>query len=94
MRPVECVPRTARRATPPGGQPHPRVLRTAPSHRPAPPPAAAASGASRETSGFETATGITARGRQVTVMADLGPGTSDAQRGDIEAAVKNALCGG
>ncbi|MET9138150.1 serine hydrolase domain-containing protein [Streptomyces parvulus] len=44
--------------------------------------------------GFETATGITTRGRRVTVMANLGPGASDAQSDDIESAVKTALCGG
>ncbi|WP_260474114.1 serine hydrolase [Streptomyces sp. WAC 04229] len=43
--------------------------------------------------GYETATGI-ARGRQVTVMANLGPGASDAQSDDIEAAVETALCEG
>ncbi|NSC25623.1 beta-lactamase family protein [Streptomyces albus subsp. chlorinus] len=41
--------------------------------------------------GFETASG-TRGGRQATVMVNLGPGSSDAQSDDIEAAVETALC--
>ncbi|MEV0172243.1 serine hydrolase domain-containing protein [Streptomyces sp. NPDC050803] len=42
--------------------------------------------------GYETAGGATVGGRQATVMVNLGPGSSDAQSDDIEAAVQTALC--
>ncbi|MFE9445749.1 serine hydrolase [Streptomyces sp. NPDC006602] len=42
--------------------------------------------------GYETAAGTTIDGRQATVMVNLGPGSSDAQSGDIQAAVETALC--
>jgi D-alanyl-D-alanine carboxypeptidase len=44
--------------------------------------------------GFETATGVTADGREATVMVDLDPGGSDAQEADIQVALRTALCGG
>ncbi|WP_217212882.1 serine hydrolase [Streptomyces sp. AC550_RSS872] len=42
--------------------------------------------------GYETAAGTTIDGRQATVMVNLGPGSSDAQSDDIQAAVQTALC--
>ncbi|MEU7579875.1 serine hydrolase domain-containing protein [Streptomyces sp. NPDC041068] len=44
--------------------------------------------------GFETAGGATVDGRQTTVMVNLGPGSTDAQSDDIEAAVQTGLCKG
>ncbi|MEV7653358.1 serine hydrolase domain-containing protein [Streptomyces anulatus] len=41
--------------------------------------------------GYETAAGATVDGRQATVMVNLGPGGSDAQSDDIQAAVETAL---
>ncbi len=43
--------------------------------------------------GYETAAGTTINGRQATVMVNLGPGASDAQSDDIQAAVETALSG-
>ncbi|MFE6777131.1 serine hydrolase domain-containing protein [Streptomyces sp. NPDC057702] len=43
--------------------------------------------------GFETMAGATVDGRQATVMANLGPGSSDAQSDDIKAAIETALTG-
>ncbi|MGA4838816.1 serine hydrolase domain-containing protein [Streptomyces sp. G45] len=42
--------------------------------------------------GYETAAGATLDGRQATAMANLGPGSSDAQSDDLQAAVETALC--
>jgi D-alanyl-D-alanine carboxypeptidase len=42
--------------------------------------------------GFETMSGITPGGRQVTVMANLDPGGTDAQDTDLHTAVTTALC--
>jgi D-alanyl-D-alanine carboxypeptidase len=42
--------------------------------------------------GFETMSGATSDGRQVTVMVNLNPGGSSAQDGDIQSAVTTALC--
>jgi D-alanyl-D-alanine carboxypeptidase len=42
--------------------------------------------------GFETMSGATADGRQVTVMVNLNPGGTAAQDADIQAAVTAALC--
>ncbi|MFB8036294.1 serine hydrolase domain-containing protein [Streptomyces sp. NPDC056004] len=44
--------------------------------------------------GFETMAGATVDGRRATVMVNLGPGGSDAQSDDIEAAVRTALSAG
>ncbi|MFE7366942.1 serine hydrolase domain-containing protein [Streptomyces anulatus] len=44
--------------------------------------------------GYETAAGATVDGRQATVMVNLGPGSSDAQSDDIQAAVETALSRG
>ncbi|MDG4859048.1 serine hydrolase [Streptomyces sp. T-3] len=44
--------------------------------------------------GYQTAAGATVRGRQVTVMATVDPGGTDAQNTGIEAAVETALCEG
>lgn len=44
--------------------------------------------------GFETISGATADGRQVTVMANLDPGGTDAQNADMQTAVTTALCEG
>ncbi|MEU6767996.1 serine hydrolase domain-containing protein [Streptomyces sp. NPDC046853] len=41
--------------------------------------------------GFETAAGATLDGRQATVMVNLGPGSSDAQSDDIQAAIETML---
>ncbi|MEV8320188.1 serine hydrolase domain-containing protein [Streptomyces sp. NPDC059900] len=41
--------------------------------------------------GYETAAGATFDGRQATVMVNLGPGASDAQSDDIQAAIETAL---
>jgi D-alanyl-D-alanine carboxypeptidase len=41
--------------------------------------------------GYETAAGATVDGRQATVMVNLGPGNSDAQSDDIQAAIETAL---
>ncbi len=43
--------------------------------------------------GYETMAGATVDGRQATVMANLGPGSSDAQSDHIRAAVETALSG-
>jgi D-alanyl-D-alanine carboxypeptidase len=43
--------------------------------------------------GFSVRTGATRDGRQVTVMANLNPGGTDAQDDDLDAAVTTALCG-
>lgn len=43
--------------------------------------------------GYETMAGATVDGRQATVMVNLGPGSSDAQSDDIEAALQTALSG-
>lgn len=42
--------------------------------------------------GFETMSGATSDGRQVTVMVNLNPGGSSAQDADIQSAVTTALC--
>lgn len=47
-----------------------------------------------DTLGFQTMSGATADGRQVTVMANLDPGGSKAQDADMRAAVTTALCEG
>jgi D-alanyl-D-alanine carboxypeptidase len=44
--------------------------------------------------GFETMSGATSDGRQVTVMVNLNPGGTEAQDNDIQAAVITALCEG
>ncbi|MEU6251331.1 serine hydrolase domain-containing protein [Streptomyces sp. NPDC047043] len=44
--------------------------------------------------GFQTMAGVTADGRQVTVLANLDPGGSEAQDTDLRAAVTTALCEG
>ncbi|WP_206313302.1 serine hydrolase domain-containing protein [Streptomyces coryli] len=41
--------------------------------------------------GYETAAGVTLDGKAATVMVNLGPGSSDAQSDDIQAAVETAL---
>ncbi|UOB08285.1 beta-lactamase family protein [Streptomyces sp. HP-A2021] len=41
--------------------------------------------------GYETAAGARVDGRQATVMVNLGPGSSDAQSDDIQAAIEAAL---
>jgi D-alanyl-D-alanine carboxypeptidase len=44
--------------------------------------------------GFETMSGATTDGRQVTVMVNLDPGETDAQNTDLGRAVTTALCAG
>ncbi|MFQ6144493.1 serine hydrolase domain-containing protein [Streptomyces seoulensis] len=44
--------------------------------------------------GYETAGGATTDGRQATVMTNVDPGGTDAQDGDMEAAVQTGLCEG
>ncbi|OWA00231.1 D-alanyl-D-alanine carboxypeptidase [Streptomyces sp. CS113] len=44
--------------------------------------------------GYETMAGATVDGRQATVMVNLGPGSSDAQSDDLEAALRTALSAG
>ena len=44
--------------------------------------------------GFETMSGATSDGRQVTVMVNLDPGETDAQNTDLQRAVTTALCAG
>jgi D-alanyl-D-alanine carboxypeptidase len=44
--------------------------------------------------GFETMSGATTGGRQVTVMANLDPGETGAQNTDLQRAVATALCAG